>query len=394
MKKYFFICIVILFSVVFFAPGFSYAQDNETESYNEENISEEMMPQEQVTPPPGAEETFEAKVIKILDQKEIGREDGSKTTQQNLLLKGLDGKWKDKEIKFEGISDVEVASAGIYKMGDKVLVQKSTDIEGKEKYYVTDFVRRGYLYLLGAIFCLMIILIGRKKGIKSLLGLVISFFIIIKFILPKILDGSNPLYIGLIGAFLILTIMIYLTEGWKRKSHLSVLSVLISLFITLIFSWLFTKLTRLSGMSQDETVYLIGLTKNAINFQGLLLAGMLIGAIGVLDDVIVSQIEVVKQIKEINPQMDNSNVFKAAFKVGNTHLGTMVNTLFLTYAGASLPLLLLFIIHQEPFLSYSQVINNEIIATEIVRTLVGSIGVAMSMPIATLLGAYWLKIKR
>jgi len=387
MKKYFFIYLIVLFSLIFFAPNFSYAQDDE-------NYSEENSPEEQAAPPSSAEETFEAKVIKILDQKEINREDGSKATQQNLLLKGLDGKWKNKEIKFEGISDIEVANAGIYKVGDKVLVQKSTDMEGKEKYYITDFVRRGYLYLLGAIFCLIIILIGRKKGIKSLLGLVISFFIIIKFILPKILDGSNPLYIGLIGAFFILTIMIYLTEGWKRKSHLSVLSVLISLFITLIFSVLFTKLTRLSGMSQDETVYLIGLTKNAINFQGLLLAGMLIGAIGVLDDVIVSQIEVVKQIKEINPQMDNNKVFKAAFKIGNTHLGTMVNTLFLTYAGASLPLLLLFIIKQEPFLSYSQVINNEIIATEIVRTLVGSIGVALSMPIATLLGAYWLKIKK
>jgi uncharacterized membrane protein len=386
MKKIFFLYLIIIFSTIFFTSGFSYAQDNKT--------TEEIMPPKQAAPLSGAEETFEAKVIKILDQKEINREDGSKAIQQNLLLKGLDGKWKDKEIKFEGISDIEVVSAGIYKTGDKVLVNKSTDMEGKEKYYITDFIRRGYLYLLGAIFCAIIVLIGRKKGIKSLLGLAISFLIIIKFILPKILDGSNPLYIGLIGAFFILTIMIYLTEGWSRKSHLSVLSVLISLFITLIFSVLFTKLTRLSGMSQDETVYLIGLTKNAINFQGLLLAGMLIGAIGVLDDVIVSQIEVVKQIKEINPYMNNNEVFKTAFEIGNTHLGTMVNTLFLTYAGVSLPLLLLFIIKQEPFLSYSQVINNEIIATEIVRTLVGSIGVALSMPIATLLGAYWLKIKK
>lgn len=394
MKKYFFIYLIILFSIVFLTSNFSYAEEDETENYSIKSISEEVMPQEMEAQPQATEETFEAKVIKIIETKDLKREDGLMVTQQNLLLKGLDGKWKDKEIKFEGISDVEVVSAGIYKVGDKVLVQKSTDNEGKEKYYITDFVRRGYLYLLGLIFCAIIILIGRKKGIKSLLGLIISFFIIVKFILPKILEGGNPLYIGLIGAFFILTIMIYLTEGWSRKSHLSVLSVLISLFITLIFSWLFTKLTRLSGMSQDETIYLIGLSKTAINFQGLLLTGMLIGAIGVLDDVIVSQIEAVKQIKEINPEMNNNKVFKAAFKIGNTHLGTMVNTLFLTYAGASLPLLLLFIIHQEPFLSYGQIINNEIIATEIVRALVGSIGVALSMPIATYFGAYWLKIKK
>ena len=405
MKKYLLIYFVFFLSLVFIAPNFSYAQDNKEED-SQESISEEMlepeemMPEEEATATAemaqqsGGEETFEAKVIKIIDKKDIKREDGSTITQQNLLLKGLDGKWKDKEVKFEGISEVEVASAGTYEVGDKVLVQKSTDMEGVERYYIMDFVRRGYLYLLGFIFALIIILIGKMKGIKSLLGLIVSFFIIIKFILPKILDGSNPLYVGLIGAFFILTIMIYLTEGWKQKSHLAVLSVLISLSFTLIFSIIFTKLTRLSGMAQDEAVFLIGLTKNAINFQGLLLAGMLIGAVGVLDDVIVSQIESVKQIKEANPKLPNKKVFAMAFKIGNTHLGTMVNTLFLTYAGASLPLLLLFVVNQGAFTSFSQVINNEVIATEVVRTFVGSIGVALSMPIATYFGSYWLKIKR
>ena len=147
-------------------------------------------------------------------------------------------------------------------------------------------------------------------------------------------------------------------------------------------------------MAQDEAVFLIGLTKNAINFQGLLLTGMLIGAVGVLDDVIVSQIESVKQIKEANPKLPNRKVFASAFKIGNTHLSTVVNTLFLTYAGASLPLLLLFAINQGTFTTFSQVINNEMIATEIVRTLVGSIGVALSMPIATYFGAYWMKAKK
>ena len=395
MKK---IVYIFFVSILFFSfANLSLAQDIGQEIYDEEDMAEKkMIPEENISmeemeQPISAEETFEARVIKIIETKDIKREDESIIAQQNLLLKGLDGKWKDKEIKFDGISEIDVASAGVYKVGDKVLVQRSIDMDGNEKFYVTDFVRRGYLYLLGFIFSLIIVLIGKKKGIKSLLGLVVSFFIIIKFILPKILDGSNPLYVGLTGAFFILTIMIYLTEGWKRKSHLSVLSVLISLFITLIFSVLFTKLTRLSGMSQDEAVFLIGLTKIAINYQGLLLAGMLIGAVGVLDDVIVSQMEAARQIKEANPQMDKKRIFQTAFKIGNTHLGTMVNTLFLTYAGASLPLLLLFVVNQGVFVSFSQIINNEIIATEIVRTLVGSIGVALSMPIATYFGAYWLK---
>ncbi len=400
MRKQLLIFSIILLGL-FLVSDFSHGQENGKQESRPENAVDEIMaPAEEdssaeaMMGQAGGEETFEAEVIRILDRKEVKREDGSIVIQQNLLLKGLAGEWKDKELRFDGISDIEVASAAVYDAGDKVLVARSVDMEGNEKFYVIDFVRRGYLYLLGFIFALIIVAIGKQKGARSLLGLVVSFFIIIKFILPKILDGSNPLFVGLIGAFFILMIMIYLTEGWEQKSHLSVLSVLISLAITFIFSVVFTKLARLSGMSQDESVFLIGLTRNAIDFQGLLLAGMLIGAIGVLDDVIVSQIEAAAQIKKANPNLPNKKVFASAFKIGNTHLGTMVNTLFLTYAGASLPLLLLFVVNQGVFTSFSQVINNEIIATEVVRTFVGSIGVALSMPIATYFGAYWMKIKK
>jgi len=335
-------------------------------------------------------ESFEAEVLEVLDQKEFVREDGARVIQQNLRLKALNGPQMGQEFASEGISEIEVANAGIYKKGDRVLVQHSLAEDGLEKFYVADFVRRGYLYLLAGIFSLLILVIGRNKGLRSLISLIASFFVIIRFILPQILAGANPLAVGLVGALLILALMIYFTEGWNRKSHLAVLSVLVSLGITLTFSWLFVALARLSGLAQEESVFLIGLGRQAIDFRGLLLAGMLIGAIGVLDDVIVSQLEAVRQIKDADPRMSRKQVFQAAFKIGNTHLGTMVNTLFLTYAGASLPLLLLFTANQGVFVDFSQALNNEAIATEVVRTLAGSIGVALSMPIATALGAYFL----
>lgn len=401
IKKYYLAPLLFILCLSFFPAGFSLAEEGGMsagagEMMLEEYASEEMIQPEEAALPgkmaqqSGGEETFEAKVVRISEQKDIRREDGSTATQQNLVLKGLSGAWKGKQVEFEGISDIEVASAGVYEVGDRVLVQRAVDMEGNERFYVTDLVRRGYLYLLGLIFVLIILVIGRQKGLRSLIGLAASFIIIVKFILPKILAGNNPLLIGLIGAFFILMLMIYLTEGWGRKSHLSALSVLISLLATMALSSAFTKLARLSGMSEDAS-FLIGLSQTPINFQGLLLAGMLIGAIGVLDDVIISQIEAARQIKEANPCMGKRQVFQAAFAIGNTHLGTMVNTLFLTYAGASLPLLLLFVINQGAFASFGQVINNEVIATEIVRTLAGSIGVALSMPIATYFGAYWLK---
>jgi len=233
MRKQLLIFSIILLGL-FLVSDFSHGQENGKQESRPENAVDEIMaPAEEdssaeaMMGQAGGEETFEAEVIRILDRKEVKREDGSIVIQQNLLLKGLAGEWKDKELRFDGISDIEVASAAVYDAGDKVLVARSVDMEGNEKFYVIDFVRRGYLYLLGFIFALIIVAIGKQKGARSLLGLVVSFFIIIKFILPKILDGSNPLFVGLIGAFFILMIMIYLTEGWEQKSHLSVLSVLI-----------------------------------------------------------------------------------------------------------------------------------------------------------------------
>lgn len=343
--------------------------------------------------PDVSSEIFEAKVIKIVDQKEITREDGTNGLQQNISLRGLTGNFVNQEIEYQGISEFDVIGNNVYKEGDKVLVQRSVVSGEVDKFYIIDFIRRGYLYLLAAIFVVVIVIAGKSKGLKALLSLVLSFFIIIKLILPQILAGSNPLLVGVLGAFFILVVMIYITGGWNQKSHLAILSVFLALVATMILSIIFTSLTRLTGMASEEAAFLIGIGQQVIDFRGLLLAGILIGTVGVLDDVIVGQIEAVKQIKEANPDLANKNVFKMAYQVGNSHLGAIINTLFLTYAGASLPLLLLFTIHQEPFLSFSQVINNEIIATEIVRSLVGSIGVALSLPISTYLAAKYLKIK-
>ena len=339
-------------------------------------------------------EVFEARVIKVINQREVKNDDGRIIVQQDLLLRGLKGAWKDKEVTHKGIGDADILSVQPYNEGDVVVVQKSLSSDGEEIFFATDYVRRDWLYFLAALFALMVVGIGGWKGVKSLISLVASFFLIIKFILPFILDGYNPLLIALFGSFAILAVIIYLTEGFNKKSHLAMLSVFITLSITLALSLLFTALTRLSGLVSDEAGFLIGLTKNPIDFSGLLLAGFLIGAVGVLDDVVVGQIESVRQLKEANPYLSKWQVFKSAYKIGNTHLGAIINTLFLTYAGASLPLLLLFALQKNSGLTFATAINNELVATEIVRTLVGSMGVALSMPIATALGSMWIKVDK
>lgn len=328
---------------------------------------------------------FKARVVKILNTQEKVREDGSHYTQQDLKLLVLNGDLKGQEIVYQGISDLDVVGVKNYDIGDRVYVNSSISESGETTFYVVDFVRTRYIYILGLIFILIVFLVGRFKGLKALLGLVFSFFVIIKFILPQILAGGDPFIISLIGGLSILGVIIYLTEGFNRKSHLAVLSVLISLTATLILSVIFTKLTKLSGLSQDEATFLIGASKTAINFRGLLLAGFIIGATGVLDDIVVGQIEAVESIREANPSLSTKKIFILAYKVGNTHLGAIINTLFLTYAGASLPLLLLFILNQNTGLTFDRAINTESVSTEVVRTLVGSIGIILSMPIATFL---------
>lgn len=341
----------------------------------------------------GRPDTFKAEIVEVLEVITKQREDGSIFKQQELKLIGLDDSWKGREIIYRGISDIEVANINFYQVGDEVFVDAYLDENGETTFYITDFVRSGSIYLLFLIFFVIVLLVGKSKGFKALLGLFFSFAVIVKFILPQILKGRDPFIISLLGGLVILGLIIYLSEGFKRKSHIAITSVLLSLSATLVLSVLFTKFAKLSGMAQEESALLLGIGQTEINFHGLLLAGFVIGAIGVLDDIIIGQIEAVEQIKEANPKLSAKQVFNSAYKIGNTHLGAIVNTLFLTYAGAALPLLLLFTVNRESGLTFNRLINTEVISTEIIRTLVGSIGVILSMPIATFLAAIGFKKK-
>ncbi|MBT4121242.1 MAG: YibE/F family protein [Candidatus Magasanikbacteria bacterium] len=341
-------------------------------------------------------ETFEARVLEIFDTRKIIQENGGESVQQNIKLIGLSGSWEEKEFDYIGIADIEVLSMSntVFELGDKVLVRWDKDFEGSDQFYIQNFVRRGYLYLLGLIFSVAIIAVGRKKGIRSLISLVITFFVIIKFIIPQIIGGSSPLIIALIGSIFILATIIYVTEGFSKKTHIAIVSISLSLIITFVLSYVFVALTKLTGFASEEASFLVGTPGvNIIDFRGLLLAGILIGTLGVLDDVILGQVEAVNQIKLLKPDLSKRKMIKSANEIGRTHLSSMVNTLFLTYAGASLPLLILFSINPETSVTFASALDNEFIATEIVRTLSGSIGLILAFPLTTYLAVYFLKTK-
>ena len=340
-----------------------------------------------------SEEMFKARVIEIIQQEEIIDETGN-LVQQNLKLEALEGTFKDQEIIFEGIGNYQFAATQPYKEGDKIIVSYSQDIEANDIFFILDYDRSNSILWLAIIFLISILVVGRWKGFRSLLALVFSFIVILKFIVPQILAGANPVIISVVGGIIILIFSIYFTQGINRKAHIANASLIISLFLTALLSLWFTKLARLSGYSGEATEFLLESSNGSINLEGLLLAGILIGTLGVLDDVIVSQVSTVEQLKQANPDLSNKQIYIRSLKVGIDHITSMKNTLFFAYAGASLPLLILFTQSEAIGLNFSQAMNNEIIATEIVRTLLGSIGIILSIPIANYLASYFLTIKK
>jgi len=335
------------------------------------------------------ESIFKAEVVEILEEKTVEFNEQNSQIQQNLKLLGLEGEHRDKEVFFKGIGNLEVLSSQKYDVGDKVLMAHSQSPDGEDFYYIVEVVRINSIWYLLALFITILLIVGKWKGFRSLIVLAFTFFIIISFIIPQILAGANPLMITILGSLLILLVIIYITEGFRVKSHLAIASIFFSLVVTIFVSWLFVHLAQLTGAASEDILFLFNIEGTTINLKGLLLAGIIIGALGVLDDAVISQISTAKEIASSNLSYRFKEIFTKTYRVGVSHIASMTNTLFLAYAGVSLPLLILFISGESPFNSIVQIINTELIATEIIRTLSGTIGLIFSVPIATFLASWY-----
>jgi uncharacterized membrane protein len=332
---------------------------------------------------------FKAEVSAVLQEQTTKLIDGTETRQQNVKIVGREGEYKDQSYIFQGIDEYDAISKNLYSKGDRVIAVETIDAEGNKYYYITDYDRSRILFWLFVSFVAVLFAVGGVKGLKSVLSLFLTFLVVIKLIIPAIIAGYNPVVISGFGGLLILVLVVYLTEGFKRKSHLAMAGMVISLFLTIFISWLFVNLANLSGLSSEEASSVMILGKQAINFKGLLLAAIIIGALGVLDDVVVSQVSAVEQLRAASPYQTRKELFQRAFKIGVSHISSMTNTLFLAYAGVSMPLLILFISGNSAFTSWGQVINNENIAEEIVRTIAGSIGLILSVPLSTAIAVWF-----
>ncbi len=264
--------------------------------------------------------------------------------------------------------------------GDEVYVMVDKTPNNVLVAYYVDYVRFTPLTILLVAFVLSMLIMGRWKGLGSLIALAVSMVMIVSYVIPHILSGEDPVKVSLIGSVILLALTLYLTYGWNLKTHASVLSVMLALLLTGALSLFFVGLTRLTGYGDENAMYLMQASSIQIDPRGLMLAGMIIGALGVLDDLVTSQSAAVVEIHDANRALGFRTTFQKAMRIGQDHVAATVNTLVLAYTGASLPLLLIFTLGNG---SYSYFVNSEFLAEEIVRTLVGSLGLIAAVPIST-----------
>ncbi|MFE0384040.1 YibE/F family protein [Streptomyces bungoensis] len=267
--------------------------------------------------------------------------------------------------------------------GEKVVVAYEPSAPRDLQYAVTDANRKFPMSLLAGVFALVVVVVGRMRGVMALVALAVSFLVLTLFILPAVLQGSNPLLVAVVGSSAIMLIALYMCHGLSARTSVAVLGTLVSLLLIGVLGSGFIGWAALTGNTDDSTGLIHGLFPS-IDMGGLLLAGVIIGSLGVLDDVTVTQTSAVWELHEANPAMGRRALYRAGIRIGRDHIASVVNTLVLAYAGAALPLLLLFSIAQS---SVGTVANSELVAEEIVRTLVGSIGLVASVPVTTALAA-------
>ncbi|MDI2125314.1 YibE/F family protein [Yinghuangia seranimata] len=269
------------------------------------------------------------------------------------------------------------------KVGDKVVLDYAPDAPPEAQWTIVDYQRGKPMLWLAGLFAVAVVLVGRLRGLMALVGLAGSFAVLVWFVLPAILQGSAPLPVAVVGASAIMLVTLYMCHGLSARTSIAVLGTLVSLALIGVLGEVFIHLTKLSGLASEEATTVRAL-HSEVDVRGLLLAGVVIGSLGVLDDVTVTQTSAVWELKHANPALRARDLYRAGLRIGRDHIASTVNTLVLAYAGASLPLLLLFSGSQQPF---GDLVTSEIVAEEVVRTLVGSIGLVASVPVTTALAA-------
>ncbi|MCA9388254.1 YibE/F family protein [Candidatus Berkelbacteria bacterium] len=371
---------LLLFVLFELWPGFGLAQD--------EIKATELVPLEvdpafsQEIPDP---EHFRATVIKVDDA--VSDQFGQSKAYQAVRLKLESGSGKGEYVDLEHGLLFELADEQKVTPGEQIVATKNYKIDGSVFWTITDKYRLNKAWWLVGIFVVLVIAVARFRGLMSLLGLVASFLILSIFIVPSIIAGRDPALVSLAGSIAIILISIYLSHGFNKQTTVAVVSTSLTLALAVAFSYLAVNWLGLSGVGSEDAYNLqIGL--GAIDLKGLLLGGMIIGTLGVLDDITIGQTAIVAELYRANHKLSMGELVRRGLRVGQEHIASLVNTLVLAYAGASMAIFIFIAVSDLPIWV---LLNSEFALEEITRALVGSSALILAVPITTWLAAQAVK---
>lgn len=276
-----------------------------------------------------------------------------------------------------------------FRIGDSVYLSVVEAEDGSISLSYYDRNRGPLLAAVALVFAIAVVALGRMRGLAALAGLALSVVVLLWFIVPAIIAGKDAVLVALVGGGAIALISLYLAHGYTPLTHVAAVGTFAALALTTALSWVVVEAAQFTGLASEEAFYLLALPD--IDLSGLLLAGIVLGAIGALDDVTVTQASAVWEVGQANPSLEQRSLFDSGLRIGRDHIASTVNTLLLAYAGAAMPLLILYSLSA---LSLDVVATSEVVAVEIVRTLVGSIGLVAAVPITTWLAASQLSRAR
>ena len=270
------------------------------------------------------------------------------------------------------------------RVGDRIVMTYVAEAPAEERYSFQSFDRTRPLGLLLGLFVAGVLLLSRARGLGSLASLGVSLLMLVTFTLPALTEGASPLAVAMVTAATIMAVTLYLSHGFTTQTTVAMAGTLLALVATGLLGSLFTYLGRFTGLG-DEGIQYVAALNSEIQVGGLLLAGLVIGALGVLDDVTVTQTAAVWELADADPTASRSSLFLRGLRIGRSHVASTVNTLALAYVGAMLPLLLVFSTISLPF---GVAVSQELVAQEVVRALVGGIGIVLAVPLTTAVAAW------
>ena len=331
------------------------------------------------------QEEFEKAEVVAINKQGTNNLDGVNVKFQDLTLKIISGSDAGKTVKLTNGGQTFITDAQLVATGEVLILDKT-----QNGYLILDKYRLDAVPYLLIGFAVLFLAVAGKRGIGSILGIIISLAVILGFIIPQIIGGANPLLVSIAGSVVILLVTTYLAHGVSKQTTIALVSTLIALVIAAALSLLSVNFTHLAGIGDDAAVSLLTASSTSnINLQGLLLSGIIIGTLGALNDITTTQSATIFELHETNKKLGFDELVSRGMRVGREHITSLVNTLVLAYAGSSLAIFIYFILNpgKQPLWV---VLNNEVIIDEVVRTFAGTIGLILAIPIVTLLAGWWV----